>query len=133
MPHKTGRGTYKGYESPNTEGWPEQIRDEVRRVYGSWRAKHPGENPKIKARGARIAWYVAKRKYPKLYHQHVKDNRHLKIETKKEMKEHPWAGPRTARRIASDHIYKESGKKHSGKTRRIRDGIDINAERMAAL
>jgi hypothetical protein len=107
MPHKTGPGTYKGYESPNTSGWPEEIRDEVRRVYGAWRVKNPGENPSTKARGARIAWFTAKRKYPKLFRQHKKDARRLAIETKKELKEHPWAGKKTAGRIAEDHILKE--------------------------
>jgi len=97
MPHKKGRGTYKGYESPNTHGWPEPIREEVRLVYGAWREKNPGEDPKIKARGSRIAWSTAKKKYPKLYAQHVRG-------TKKEQKEHPWAGKKTAERIAEDHI-----------------------------
>jgi len=96
MPHKKGRGTYKGYESPNTHGWPELIREEVRKVYGAWREKNPGEDPKIKARGARIAWSTARKKYPKLYAQH--------IGSIKEGKEHPWAGKKTAERIASDHI-----------------------------
>jgi hypothetical protein len=104
MPHKTGPGTYKGYESPNTSGWPEEIRNEVRKVYGAWRVKNPGENPSTKARGARIAWSIAKKKYPKLFRQHKKDARRLAIETKKELKEHPWAGKKLAGRIGQDHI-----------------------------
>lgn len=102
MPHKTGHGTYKGYESPETTGWPKEIRDHVRKVYGAWREKHPGEDPAIKSRGARIAWASAKRKYPDLYSRHEK----LIFETKKEMKEHPWAGEKTAERIAEDHLKK---------------------------
>jgi hypothetical protein len=101
MPYKKGPGTYKGYQSPDTGGWPEPIRDEVRRVYGSWRSKHPGEDPKIKARGSRIAWFTAKKKYPRLYRQHVQK---VRKETRKEMVEHPWAGQRIAQRIAEDHI-----------------------------
>jgi hypothetical protein len=107
MPHRTGRGTYKGYESPETSGWPKPIQDTVRRVYGGWRVRHPGENPTIKARGARIAWYVAKRKYPHLYKEHVQEQHRLRTETRKEMKEHPWAGQKTAQRIATDHITKQ--------------------------
>jgi hypothetical protein len=104
MPDKRGPDTYKGYESPITTGWPEPIRREVRHVYGAWRTKHPGEDPRIKARGSRIAWFAAKRKYPALYRQHVRQAARLQTETRQEMKEHPWAGQRTARRIASDHL-----------------------------
>ena len=102
MPFKRGPGTHKGYKSPNTKGWPEPIRTEVRLVYGAYREKHPGENPTIKARGSRIAWAAARKKYPELYRQHQKIER----EAKKERKEHPWASQQTAERIASDHISK---------------------------
>lgn len=119
MPHKTGRGTYKGYESPESGGWPEPIRDEIRKVYGAYREKHPGEHRETKARGARIAWSTAKRKYPKLYRAHQR----LSRETKKEMKEHPWAGRKTAERIATDHI-----RKHRSKY-----DYDINAARIEAI
>lgn len=105
MPHKTGPGTYKGYQSPNTEGWPQPIRDEVRRVYGSWRSKHPGEDPRIKARGSRIAWYQAKKKFPYLYHTHT---RKIQREVRQERIEHPWAGKRTAERIVADHERRKS-------------------------
>ncbi len=71
MPFKRGRGTYKGYESPNTHGWPKPIREEVRKVYGAWRQKNPGEDPEIKARGSRIAWSAAEKKYPVLYAKHT--------------------------------------------------------------
>lgn len=141
MPHKTGRGTYKGYESPNTEGWPEPIRNEVRRVYGAWREKHPGENPSTKSRGARIAWFTAKRKYPSLYSQHMTRKRQLACETRKELKEHPWAGKKTAGRIAGDHIKEHSSSLHGcvplekkkGKRREYEFGIDINSERMSGF
>jgi hypothetical protein len=103
MPNRTGPGTYKGFKSPETGGWPEPIREEVRKVYGAWRSKNPGEDHATKARGARIAWAAARRKYPDLYRYHVKDSRRLEIETRKEMKEHPWAGRTTAHRIALDH------------------------------
>lgn len=96
MPYKAGRNTYKGYESPNTHGWPQPIREEVRKVYGAWREKNPGEDPKIKSRGARIAWSAARRKYPKLFAQHAG--------AIKEKKEHPWASSKTAAKIARDHI-----------------------------
>ena len=108
MPHRTGPGTYNGYQSPNTSGWPKEIRDEVRHVYGAYRVKNPGESHAIKGRGARIAWAAARRKYPKLYSRHVRDQRRLAFETKKELKEHPWAGQKTATRIAADHIREQS-------------------------
>jgi hypothetical protein len=108
MPHRTGPGTYKGYESPITSGWPEEIKTEVRKVYGAWRSKNPGESHATKARGARIAWSAARRKFPDLYRQHVKDSRRLAFETKQELKEHPWAGRKTAARIAADHIREQS-------------------------
>jgi hypothetical protein len=50
---------------------------------------------------------VAKRKYPYLYKEHVQEQRRLKTETRKEMREHPWAGRKTAQRIATDHLNKE--------------------------
>ena len=96
MPYKTGTGTYKGYESPNTHGWPDPIREEVRKVYGAYREKHPGEDHTIKSRGTRIAWSAARKKYPKLYSQHIGGQ--------KEHKEHPWTSKKTSERIASDHI-----------------------------
>ena len=125
MPHKTGPGTYKGYQSPETGAWPEPIQREVRKVYGAWRSKHPGENRTTKARGARIAWSTAKRKYPILFRQHQKDRRRLAIETRQEMKEHPWAGPKTARRIAQDHI-NENVSLHDRSSSRHRIG-DLHA------
>lgn len=99
MPHKTGRNTYKGYKSPESTNWPKPIRNHVRRVYGAWRRKHPGESPAIKARGSRIAWSSAKKKYPGLYEHHQKFEKGVQ----QEMKEHPWAGRKTAERIESDH------------------------------
>jgi len=100
MPNKHGPGTYKGFQSPNTEGWPPEIREEVRRVYGAYREKHPQENHEVKARGARIAWAEARRKYPEAYRQHVSL---IKRESRQELKEHPWTGKRNAMRIAEDH------------------------------
>jgi hypothetical protein len=121
MPHKTGPGTYKGFQSPETGGWPDPIRTEVRKVYGAWRSKHPGENRPTKARGARIAWAAAKRKYPEEFRQHLKDKRRLAIETRQEMKEHPWAGPKTAQRIAQDHIDKNTSLHTGSRRHRIGD------------
>ena len=101
MPHKTGKGTYKGYQSPETSGWPQPIRDEVRHVYGAWRVKHPGEAHTIKSRGARIAWSAAKRKYPKLYRQHVSQ---VKRGVRQEHREHPELPVSTAKKLVSDHM-----------------------------
>jgi hypothetical protein len=70
MPDKRGPDTYKGFESPNTDGWPEPIRQEVKHVYGSYRVKHPQESQKVKSRGAQIAWTAARKKYPKEYREH---------------------------------------------------------------
>jgi hypothetical protein len=133
MPHKTGHGTYKGYESPETGGWPEPIRNEVRRVYGAWRSKHTGENQAIKSRGARIAWSAARRKYPALYSQHKKQARQLKIETRKEMKEHPWASKKIAGRIAGDHIAENSPSLSTGRKKKRTNDFDINAARQEAF
>ena len=99
MPYKHGPGTYKGYQSPNTRGYPVGVRNTVRRVYGAYRSDHPGEDREIKARGSRIAWAAAKKKYPEAFQK-------IEQETKKEQKEHPWASKRTARRIAADHVGK---------------------------
>lgn len=115
MPHKTGPNTYLGYESPNTSGWPSEIREEVKKVYGAYRVKHPGENPRVKSRGARIAWSQARKKYPNQYRNHRK----LMIEVKKEMKEHPWIGENAAKKLVANH----HGKKKFSE-------IDINAARM---
>lgn len=118
MPHKNGPNTYKGYESPNTNGWPKEIRTEVKEVYGAYREKHPGENPRTKARGSRIAWSQARKKYPKLYRQHRK----LQYEVKKEQKEHPWLRKNEAKRIVAEHHGK---KKFSD--------VDINAARLEMI
>jgi hypothetical protein len=130
MPNKKGPNTYKGYESPNTHGWPEPIQKEVRHVYGAWREKNPGEDPKLKSRGSRIAWSAAKRKYPELYNQHIRDERRLKIGAKIEKKEHPWASKKTAERIAGDHVSKDPNayvpskkpsKSNKGQKKQVRD------------
>lgn len=104
MPNKRGPDTYKGFQSPKSTDWPKPIRRQVRRVYGAWRRKHPQEDPAIKARGSRIAWSSAKRKYPKLYAEHQNK------EVKQEMKEHPWAGKKVAKRIAHDHAALEEAR-----------------------
>ena len=101
MPHLTGRNTYKGYKSPETSGWPEPIRTEVRHVYGSWRQKHPGESHETKSRGARIAWATARKKFPALYRRHIAQ---VRKGTAMEHKEHPEFSRGTAKRIALDHI-----------------------------
>ena len=145
MPGKQGPNTYKGYESPNTSGWPEEIRTEVRHVYGAYRSKHPGEDPRIKARGSRIAWSAARRKYPELYRQH---SQQVKRGTRQEHKEHPEFSVSTARQIASDHIRsdptsytikeprkrnsKPSGK-HGKDDKSFRKKIDLQAARIAAM
>lgn len=126
MPNLIGKGTYKGYQSPETAGWPEPIREEVKRVYGAYRKKHPGEDQTTKSRGARIAWSTARKKYPQLYSDHKKQSRMIASGTKKEMKEHPWAGRKTATRIASDHIRETLPKKK-------KHDFDINAARMEAF
>jgi hypothetical protein len=100
MPNKHGQETYKGYISPVTTGYPKEIRDEVRHVYGAWRVKHPGEYPRTKSRGARIAWAAAKRKYPELFRKH----KQIERGTRQEHKEHPEFSKSTARKIATDHI-----------------------------
>jgi hypothetical protein len=68
MPNATGPDTYKGYTSPNSHGWPTAIRNEVRRVYGAYRKKYPGQP---KERAAQIAWATAEAKYPEQYHTHI--------------------------------------------------------------
>jgi len=118
MPNRRGPHTYKGYMSPDTEGWPKEIREEVRKVYGAYRSKHPGESHETKSRGARIAWSAAKRKYPKLYASHNRDQRQLAFETRREMKEHPWAGKKIAGHLASDHIREHSPSLHTMGNRR---------------
>ena len=50
---------------------------------------------------------------------HQIDKNDLKVGTQVEQAEHPWAGPRTARKIAADHLQKNpkaysAGKKSSG-------------------
>lgn len=103
MPNLTGPNTYKGYKSPDTHGWPKPIREEVKKVYGAYREKHPGEDHAIKARGARIAWSQARKKYPQLYRNHRK----LMIEVKKEKKEHRWLKQKEAEQIVADHHHKK--------------------------
>jgi hypothetical protein len=98
MPRKRGPGTYKGYQSPKTTGWPKPVRDEVRIVYGDYRTKHPGESHAIKTRGSRIAWSRAKHKYPKLYRKHIHE-----VNVRKEMREHPTLGRKSADHLVSDH------------------------------
>lgn len=107
MPNKHGQGTYKGYISPVTTGWPKEIRDEVRHVYGAWRVKHPGEDQRTKSRGSRIAWAAARRKYPGLYRQHKAQKKQIERGTREEHKEHPEFSRSTAQKIATDHIIKD--------------------------
>lgn len=107
MPNKTGPGTYKGYQSPETSGWPEPIRKTVRRTYGAWRSKHPGESKAIKTRGSRIAWSSARRRYPALYRAHQKQKISFQKDVRQEQKEHPWAGRSEATRITVDHWKKQ--------------------------
>lgn len=149
MPEKRGPNTYKGYESPNTSGWPEEIRTEVRHVYGAYREKYPGEDPRIKSRGSRIAWSAARRKYPKLYRQH---SQQVKRGTSQEHKEHPELSVSTARKIATDHIREnpasytgkdshkiKPAKTKKGREKQVRDlrteskDLDLQAARIAAM
>jgi hypothetical protein len=117
MPDKRGPNTYKGFESPKTTGWPKPIRKEVRHVYGAYRRKNPGEPSKIKARGSRIAWATARRKFPRLYAQHNRIERG----TQQEMKEHPWAGRKTAAHIERDHERIKEKKIHTGNLQEARE------------
>jgi hypothetical protein len=135
MPFKTGRGTYKGYQSPNTSGWPKEIRDEVRHTYGAFREKNPGEDHAIKSRGARIAWAAARRKYPRLYSDHQRQQRKIERETRKEMREHPWAGKWVARRIASDHIQETSSRmtKKTGTRKKVVEHFDMEEARISHI
>ena len=98
MPNKRGPGTYKGYKSPKTTGWPKPIREEVRKTYGAWRSKNPGESHALKTRGSRIAWSRARRKYPVLYRNHLHQQ-----SVKKEMREHPEIGRKMADQLVRDH------------------------------
>jgi hypothetical protein len=118
MPHMRGPGTHKGYLSPKTGGWPPEVRDEVRRVYGAYRVKHPGESQVVKSRGARIAWSTARRKYPEAFRKHQL----IEQESRKELKEHPWVGRAGARRIAEDHMKK---------TKDLMDPVQIKPARTA--
>lgn len=104
MPNRRGPNTSHGFLSPNTRGWPDPIRNEVKHVYGAWRVKHPGEDHRTKSRGARIAWAAARRKYPKLYRDHVSREKQIERGTKIEHREHPEFSLSTARRIATDHV-----------------------------
>jgi hypothetical protein len=123
MPHKRGPGTYKGFQSPDTAGWPAPIRQEVRKVYGAYREKHPQEDRKVKARGAQIAWSAARRKYPKQYRAHVSM---VNREARQEHKEHPWLSREGSRRVAQDHIRERAQRRlrpvtvHPAKTERMR-------------
>lgn len=100
MPFKRGPGTYKGFQSPNTRGWSRPVRMHVRRVYGAYRQKNPGESRAVKTRGSRIAWASARRKFPQEFSRHERIQRGAKIEKK----EHPWASEKTATRIATNHV-----------------------------
>ena len=103
MPNKSGPGTYKGYESPESSGWPGPIRETVRKTYGAWRSKHPRESKAIKTRGSRIAWATARRKYPALYHSYQKEKIAFQKDVRQERKEHPWSSRAIATKITMDH------------------------------
>ncbi len=62
MPHKRGKGTYKGYMSPPPGQHSDAYADVLRRTYGACRVNHPGEVAENKAFCARIAHSTAKRK-----------------------------------------------------------------------
>lgn len=103
MPNLSGPGTYKGYQSPETSGWPGPIRETVTRTYGAWRSKHPGESKAIKTRGSRIAWSTARRKYPALYRSYQKERIAFQKDVRQEQKEHPWSSREVATKITMDH------------------------------
>lgn len=63
MPNKRGHHTHRGYMSPKTGRHSKKYADTVRRVYGGCRVNNPGEAQENKAKCARIAHYVAKKKY----------------------------------------------------------------------
>ena len=127
MPHLKGRGTYKGYKSPATTGYPKEVQDHVRRVYGAYREKHPGENPKVKARAARIAWASAKREYPDAFRKHDQIVRGTKIERK----EHPTLSDKQVETVARDHIREDPNAYPPRKMKANR--AEIEAARIAAI
>jgi hypothetical protein len=124
MPNRKGPDTYKGYKSPNTSGWPKPIRQEVKKVYGAFREKHPGESHATKSKGSRIAWSIARRKYPRLYAQHTRREKGIE----QEMKEHPWANKKTAARIVMDHERTSKKLKSSGHLQKARENYISNPD-----